>query len=270
MYGIASALFSGSDMAHVLLENVNVSYPIVQDYYKSIRRALLRLASGRRLYNDDGQTRAIHALKNVCFELKDGDRVGLVGRNGAGKSTLLRTIGGFIMPDSGKLAVTGETTALFSVAGGMDIERSGYDNIYLMGRLLGIPPKRMATHVADIEEFSELGPFLKMPVRSYSDGMKIRLGFTIVTCLHPEILLMDEAIGAGDAHFLEKAASRARQMYERASIMIMASHSVPILQSLCNKAIWLEQGHVKKFGGVQEVLGAYMDTVHHDAPMPSQ
>jgi ABC-type polysaccharide/polyol phosphate transport system ATPase subunit len=257
-------------MARILLENVNVSYPLVQDYYKSLRRAILRVASGGRLYNDDGQTRAIHALKNISFELKDGDRIGLIGRNGAGKSTLLRTIGGFLLPDSGNLTATGETTALFSVAGGMDIERSGYDNIYLMGRLLGIPRGRMATHVADIEEFSELGPFLKMPVRSYSDGMKIRLGFAVVTCVHPEILLMDEAIGAGDAHFLEKAALRAQRMYERASIMIMASHSIPILQSLCNKALWLEHGQVKKFGGVQEVAQAYMDSVHQDAPMHSQ
>ncbi len=244
-------------MSHIVVHNVNVHYPILQDHYMSIRRAMLRVITGGRLYRQDKDTKLVHALKDVCFELRDGDRVGLVGRNGAGKSTLLKTIGGFILPDNGNLHVSGVVTSLFSVNGGMDIERSGYDNVFLMGRLLGIHRKEMIKHLADIAEFSELGHFLKMPVRAYSDGMKVRLGVAIVTCIHPDILILDEAIGAGDAHFIEKTTQRAQKLYERANIMIMASHDPVILRRLCNKAIWLDQGKVIKTGPVEEVIEAY-------------
>ena len=182
----------------------------------------------------DSSLRVVHALKNISFELQDGDRIGLVGRNGAGKSTLLKTIGRFILPDTGILNVQGNVTSLFSINGGMDIERTGYDNAYLMGRLLGMrrADDEPAKTVKDIEEFSELGDFLTMPVRSYSDGMKVRLGFSIVTCLNPDILILDEAIGAGDAHFIEKATKRAQELYARANVIVMASHDQDIIRRL--------------------------------------
>src|ERR1700722_2635834 len=159
-------------MSHIILNNVNVHYPVLQDHYMSIRRAMLRRLTGGKMYAADAGGSVVHALKNISFEVKDGDRIALVGRNGAGKSTLLKTISGFILPDSGDLSVEGSITSLFSVNGGMDIERTGIDNIFLMGRLLGMRHIEMEKHLADIEDFSELGPFLRMPVRSYSDGMK--------------------------------------------------------------------------------------------------
>src|ERR1700722_12347620 len=159
-------------MSHILLHNVDVHYPVLKDHYMSIRRAALRKLSGGKMYREDAGVTVVHALKNISFEAKDGDRIALIGRNGAGKSTLLKTIGGFILPDGGAIDVEGSITSLFSVNGGMDIERSGYDNIFLMGRLLGMRHIEMEKHLADIEDFSELGPFLRMPVRSYSDGMK--------------------------------------------------------------------------------------------------
>ena len=244
-------------MSRISLSNVNVFYPVVQDHYLSIRRAVLRHATGGRLYAQDAGVKVVHALKDVSFTASDGDRIALVGRNGAGKSTLLKTIGGFILPDSGEMIVDGHVTALFSVNGGMDIERTGYDNIYLMGRLLGMGSKEMARHLPDIESFSELGTFLKMPVRSYSDGMKVRLGMAVVTCMTPDILVLDEAIGAGDAHFIEKATQRANELYNRAHIIIMASHDPNILRRLCNKAIWVDQGKIAMVGGVAEVMDAY-------------
>ena len=247
-------------MSRILLENVNVHYPVLQDHYRSIRRALLRKVSGGRMYGEDGHTNNVHALKNFNLELRDGDRVGLIGRNGAGKSTLLRTLGRFILPDSGKVSIEGNITSLFSVNGGMDIERSGFDNVFLMGRLLGMSRKEMEGHMQDIIDFSELGDFLSLPVRAYSDGMKVRLGVAVVTCVKPEILLLDEAIGATDAHFIEKTTKRAQQMYDHASIIVMASHSTEIITNLCNKALWIEHGSIVRFGGVGEVLGAYMDT----------
>lgn len=244
-------------MSHVILKDINIHYPVMQDSYMSIRRAFLRKVSGGKIYGQDGVSHVVHALKNISFELRDGDRVGLIGRNGAGKSTLLRTIGGFILPDSGHVDVSGSMTSLFSSSGGMDIERSGYDNIFLMGRLLGMNRGEMQRHVADIETFSELGEFLKMPIRSYSDGMRVRLGIAIVTCIHPDILVLDEAIGASDKHFIDKAKARAQTLYDRANIIVMASHSPGILQSLCNKAIWLDHGTIMKTGTVDEVLEAY-------------
>jgi ABC-type polysaccharide/polyol phosphate transport system ATPase subunit len=244
-------------MSKIFLENVNVFYPVANDHYRSIRRAALRALSGGRLYGEDRPPPAIHALKDITLELQDGDRVALVGRNGAGKSTLLKTIGKFVLPDAGVLRMEGGVTALFGVNGGLDIELSGYDNIFLMGRLLGMRRAEMNRHLKDIEEFSELGSFLNMPVRSYSDGMKVRLGFSIVTCLNPDILILDEAIGAGDAHFLDKAARRAQQLYARANIIVMASHDANIVRHLCNKAAWIDQGRLIKVGPVEDVLEAY-------------
>jgi ABC-type polysaccharide/polyol phosphate transport system ATPase subunit len=244
-------------MSRITLSNVNVHYPVLQDHYKSIRRAVLRRLSGGKLYGEDSGLHVVHALKDISFEAKDGDRIALVGRNGAGKSTLLKTISGFILPDSGALSVEGSITSLFSVNGGMDIERTGIDNVFLMGRLLGMRRTEMEKHLADIEDFSELGSFLRMPVRSYSDGMKVRLGVAVVTCIHPDILVLDEAIGAGDAHFIEKATQRAKKLYERASIIVMASHDPGILQHLCNKALWLDHGNIVKAGPVSEVVEAY-------------
>lgn len=247
-------------MSRILLENVNVHYPVMKDHYRSIRRAALRAVTRGRIYGEDAGASSVHALKNFNLDLRDGDRVGLIGRNGAGKSTLLRTLGRFILPDTGRIVVDGSITSLFSVNGGMDVERSGYDNVFLMGRLLGMSRKEMEGHMADIIDFSELGDFLALPVRAYSDGMKVRLGVAVVTCVKPEILLLDEAIGATDAHFIEKTTKRAQQMYDRASIIVMASHSTEIITNLCNKALWIEHGSIVKFGGVGEVLGAYMDT----------
>ena len=245
-------------MSGIHLERVNVHYPLLEDHYKSFRRAALRFVTGGRVYAEDGQSRVIHALKDVSIDIRDGDRVALVGRNGAGKSTLLKTIGGFILPDGGVFHVDGKVTSLFTVNGGMDIERTGYDNIYLVGRLYGIPHRQMKKYVADIEDFSELDKFLDMPLRSYSDGMKLRLGIAVVTCVHPDILVLDEALGAGDAHFIEKTTQRVHQFYERARIMIMASHDPSILKRLCNRGVWLDKGVVVKTGGIDEVLDAYM------------
>ncbi len=247
-------------MSRILLENVNVHYPVVKDHYRSIRRAVLRKATKGRLYSEDSGTVAVHALKDISLDLRDGDRVGLVGRNGAGKSTMLRTLGRFILPDSGKVTVDGTITSLFSVNGGMDVERSGYDNVFLMGRLLGMHRSEMEAHLPDIIEFSELAESMALPVRAYSDGMRVRLGVAIVTCVKPDILLLDEAIGATDAHFIEKTTRRAQQLYDRASIIVMASHSAEILHNLCNKALWLDHGSIMKYGSVTEVMDAYLST----------
>jgi ABC-type polysaccharide/polyol phosphate transport system ATPase subunit len=253
-------------MSRIRLENVNVHYPVLQDHYRSLRRAALRTITGGRMYQQDGVIKSVHALKNISLDFRDGDRVGLIGCNGAGKSTLLRTLGRFILPNDGKVYIDGHITSMFRTSSGMDMERTGYDNIFLMGRLLGMGHAEMEEHMNDIIEFSELGDFLRLPIRTYSAGMKVRLSIAIVTCVTPDILLMDEAIGAGDAHFLKKTTERAKKLYERASIIVMASHSKEIIRNLCNKAMWLDHGQIVMYGDTNEVMEAYINKTSHPDP----
>jgi ABC-2 type transport system ATP-binding protein/lipopolysaccharide transport system ATP-binding protein len=247
-------------MSRITLNHVNVYYPVIGDHYLSLRRAILRLASGGRLYRQDRDTQHVHALKDISLTIEKGDRVGLIGRNGAGKSTLLKTLGGFILPENGRLAIEGEVTMLADTQGGMDPERTGHENIFLVGRLRGLPRKEMARHVKEIEEFSELGRFLGMPLRSYSDGMKVRLAIAIITCLQPDILVLDEGIGAGDAHFIEKAAHRIESLYMRANILVIASHDPSILKRLCNKVAWIDRGRILQMGAVDATIDAYLES----------
>jgi ABC-type polysaccharide/polyol phosphate transport system ATPase subunit len=142
----------------------------------------------------------------------------------------------------------------------MDLERTGYHNIYYMGTLLGLSRKQIRSFIPDIEEFSELGEFLDMPVRTYSAGMKVRLGFAICTCIEPEILLLDEAIGAGDKHFIEKASSRAKALYEKAEILVLASHASDVIREFCNKVLWMHKGKIVMMGAVNDILHAYEHT----------
>ncbi|MEJ0009683.1 MAG: ATP-binding cassette domain-containing protein [Alphaproteobacteria bacterium] len=207
----------------------------------------------------------MQALSNVSFALENGDRLALIGPNGAGKTTLLKTLAGFLPVASGALTVKGEVTVLFNLTNGLDPEKTGYQNIRGMGLLLGMNNAQIAALVPEIEDFCELGEFLDLPVRMYSDGMKIRLAFAVSTSVHPDILVLDEAIGAGDAHFLKKATERAHALYDKARILVMASHSPDIVRNLCNKGLLLEHGEVKYFGDIEQALAIYQGQ-----PLPPQ
>lgn len=244
-------------MARIVLQNVDIHYPIYGDSHPLFRRALVNIVTGGKIYRDERKVPVVKALDNVTFTLNKGDRLGLVGTNGAGKSTLLKTLGQLYKPTHGTLHIDGKISALFDVCMGMEQERTGYHNIYYMGALLGLSKAKIKAFIPDIEEFSELGEFLSMPVRTYSAGMKVRLGFALCTCIDPTILLLDEAIGAGDKHFIEKAANRAKALYERAEILVLASHSAEVLKDFCNKALWLHHGKMVMMGEVNEVLEAY-------------
>ncbi|AZL15826.1 ABC transporter ATP-binding protein [Rickettsiales endosymbiont of Stachyamoeba lipophora] len=244
-------------MAKVVLKNIKVEYPIIGDHYNSLRRKLVSLTTGGLIFKDQKNSTIVCGISDLTLELNNGDRLGIIGHNGAGKSTLLKTIGGFLTPTAGQMVIEGHITTIFSICTGMDVERTGYDNIYYMGTLLGLRKKEINEIIPDIEEFTELGEFLNMPVRTYSDGMKIRLGFAISTAVRSEILLLDEAIGVGDARFIDKAAKRAKQFYDQASIMIITSHSINIVKEFCNKVLWLEKSQVRMLGEVNEVIDAY-------------
>ncbi len=245
-------------MARIVFDNVTLEYPVL-DSSRSFRTELRRTIGGAIRREGRSQTVTIVALDGVNLVAEKGDRIGLIGRNGAGKSTVLKIIAGIYPPTSGRLTVTGHVTPMLTIGLGMDPEETGFENIYTCGLLLGLSKKEIRARLDDIVEFSELGNFLDMPMRTYSQGMQMRLGFAIATSGNPEILLIDEVIGTGDAEFAAKAELRMRKFLEQASILCLASHSARLIETYCDKALWLDQGRVVAFGKVDEVLQRYED-----------
>ena len=246
-------------MTSVVLENVSVDFP-VYGAHRSLRRVLFERATGGLVQRGDRHhpdRLVIKALIDVSCELREGDRLGLVGHNGAGKSTLLKVIAGVYEPIAGRALVSGRVTPLFDSMPGLDPEDTGYENIITAGMLFGMSHSEIETRVPDVEEFSELGEYLALPVRTYSSGMTMRLGFALATAVEPGILLMDEGISAGDARFAERARRRLQQFISRSRIMVLASHSNDMIRSLCNKAALMQTGRVIAIGAVEDILQQY-------------
>ena len=229
-------------MSSIHLKHVSVEFPIYNAKAASLRHELFKVGAGALKLSPGIEYPVVKALDSVSLDVSKGERVGLIGRNGSGKSTLLSVLGGFCYPSSGTVAISGRSHALFSVSGGMDEELTGYENIELLALLNHLTKAEAANLLPDVESFTELGHYLNFPVRTYSAGMKMRLAFAVTTSINPEILLMDEAIGAGDDAFIEKAKKRATELYERSDILVMASHSADIIGSLCNRCILLDSG----------------------------
>jgi ABC-2 type transport system ATP-binding protein len=236
-------------MVEISLKNVSLDYPIYGSGPRMFTHKLLSLASAG-LVKSNEKYNYVRGLDNINLELKSGDRLGIIGGNGSGKTTLLRTLAGIYVPSAGIRKVKGRITTLISTGFGMEEEATGYQNIILGGIMLGFTKEFMLSKVADIEKFTELGDFLSMPIKTYSAGMRLRLAFAIVTCSEPEILLIDEGIGAGDAEFYEKAKERVKQFLNKASILVMASHSDDLLKQFCNKGIYMAKGKVEYSGSL--------------------
>jgi ABC-type polysaccharide/polyol phosphate transport system ATPase subunit len=244
-------------MASITLENVVLDFPIYGSQ-KSFRSVLKRAVGGliKREGRHDGHV-TVRALDNLSLTLKHGDRLGIIGHNGAGKSTLLRVCAGVFQPTTGRAVITGKISPLFNLAPGLDVDDTAYENIITCGLFLGMTPEEIARKSQDIEQFTELGEYLGLPVRTYSTGMLTRLSFAIGTAIDPEILLLDEGLGAGDARFAEKAKRRVDNLIERSSILILASHSDGLIQSMCNRAILMDSGRIVMDGPVKDVLTTY-------------
>ncbi len=202
----------------------------------------------------------IEALRDITLTLEHGARVGLVGHNGAGKSTLLRLLSGIYEPTRGSATIRGRVAPVFDLGVGMDPEISGLENIVVRGLFLGMTRKQMEARVDDIADFTELGDFLRMPLRTYSTGMRVRLALGVVTSIDPEILLLDEGIGAVDAAFLEKSKRRLSELVDRAGLLVFASHSDEFLRELCDTAIWMEHGRIRERGDLETVLDHYRES----------
>ena len=246
-------------MTSIVLDRVTVEFPIYNARGRSLKTELLRRTVGGHIESADDSHVAIRALRDISLTLKEGDRLGLVGHNGAGKSTLLRVLSGVYEPPIGTVTIDGAVSALTDMMMGMDVEATGYENIILRSVFLGVPPDQAKRSVAEIEEFSELGNFLHLPLRTYSSGMMLRLAFAVTTAVTPEILIMDEIIGAGDAAFFDKAEKRLNRIIGDSHILVVASHSEFTLQRFCNKAALLKEGQLVMVGSVDEVLAAYRD-----------
>ena len=240
----------------IATENAWVEFPIFDAKSRSLKKTFLGKAGGT-IGRNTSNVLVIEALKDITLSLKTGDRVGLVGHNGAGKSTLLRLLSGIYEPTRGKAIVNGRVAPIFDLGVGMDPEISGYENIVIRGLFLGETRKKMLSKVDEIAEFTELGEYLSMPLRTYSTGMRVRLAMGVVTSIDPEILLLDEGIGAVDAEFLKKAQTRLQSLVERSGILVFASHSTEFLARLCKSAMWIDHGTIKMVGGIEDVVRAY-------------
>jgi ABC-2 type transport system ATP-binding protein/lipopolysaccharide transport system ATP-binding protein len=243
--------------AFMKLHDVTVEFPIYGTSSRSLKKTLVHYGSGGRISQDANDRICVQALRNVTLAFEHGDRVALVGPNGAGKTTLLRVLAGIYEPTFGTYIRKGRVVPLFEASLGIDIESTGYENITLRGLLLGLDTAQIREKTEEIADFTELGEYLSMPARTYSSGMLLRLAFGISTSIHPEILVMDEWIGVGDAHFIQKAEARMNSVVDRSSIVVIASHAEDIVKRLCTKAVYLEGGEVKSVGPTEQVLQEY-------------
>jgi ABC-type polysaccharide/polyol phosphate transport system ATPase subunit len=248
-------------MVSIAIDGIGLRYPVAKTYSLSMLRPGARAAAqpaggsvGGAIAGTSGK-RYVEALQAVSFALDAGDRLALVGANGSGKTTLLKVLYGIYPPTSGRMRIEGRVDALFNINLGFRREATGRRNIYLRGLINGWKPETIRASMDDIVAFSELGDFIDMPFKTYSQGMAARLAFAVATTLEPEILLMDEWIGAGDPAFQAKARERMTALADKAGIIVLASHNHALLKNTCNKALKLEHGKVVAFGPVGEVLG---------------
>ena len=245
-------------MVSIDVRGACVNFPIFDAKTRSLKKALLGTVgrAGGKI-GMDAKVPVIEALRDITLSLRHGDRVGLIGHNGAGKSTLLRLLSGIYEPTMGVSRIVGKVAPVFDLGVGMDPEISGYENIIIRGLFLGMTRKQMQARVDDIAEFTELGDYLSMPLRTYSTGMRVRLALGVVTSIDPEILLLDEGIGAVDAAFLDKARDRLHDLVRRSGILVFASHSDDLLIEWCSTAIWLEEGRLRDQGTASDVVARY-------------
>ena len=231
-------------MAHIVFDHVSVDFPIYNAKNRSLKNTVMQAATGGKVsFGAEGTI--VRSLDDVSFTLQDGDRVGLVGHNGAGKSTLLRTLSRVYEPTSGYAQIEGEIGSLVDISLGIDAEATGRENIFIRGALLGLRRKEIEKRFDEIVEFSDLGSFVDMPVRTYSSGMHLRLAFAVATIIRPEILLMDEWLSVGDAAFNAKAEARLTELVQSSRILVLASHSRELIEKTCNRALWFEHGKLK-------------------------
>jgi len=256
-------------MPRLTLDSINVDFTIYQMSARSWRQTLFRAAVGGVVGTSETSGRVVvKALQDISLELRSGCRLALMGHNGAGKTTLLRTLAGIYHPTAGRIEVEGRRVPLFDIGLGLDEEATGYENIKLRGLLLGFNNEQIEYKMQEIADFSGLGNFLDLPVRTYSSGMMMRLMFSIAVSIEAEILLMDEWIAAGDQDFIQHANDRLNALIDRSHILVFASHNTDLLQSLCNRALVLDGGRIVFDGPIKAGVAHYLGLRHREAHEP--
>lgn len=247
---------------YIKLSNIYLDYPSSPYNATTMKEFLFNIV---RRKGNKGVIRDVHALKNLNLTINEGERVGIIGSNGAGKSTLLKLIAGIYPPVSGNIHVNGNIQSLFDLSLGFDGYGTGRENIYYRSYLLGHTPKTVKENIDSIIEFADLGEFIDYPIRTYSAGMQMRLAFAVSTTLKGDILLLDEAIGAGDASFMVKVKQRILEMVENSKIMVLVSHDMNTVKQLCSRVLWLKNGQIEMDGSPNEVVEKYLEYVYSDS-----
>lgn len=235
----------------IQVKDVSMHFNLMEEKVDSIKEYIVKLLKGKLLYND------FVALDHVSFEVNKGDILGLIGFNGAGKSTMLKILAGVLTPTSGTVKVKGSVAPLIEVGAGFDPELTARENIYLNGAILGFSKSFLDKKFASIIEFAELQNFVNVPVKNFSSGMYARLGFSIATAVQPDILIVDEVLSVGDFRFQEKCEKRIREMIQDDVTIILVSHDMGMIESLCNKVVWLDHGTIKDIGDTDIVCEDY-------------
>ncbi len=250
-------------MPHISIDHLSVDFVIYGTNSRSLKKQLVAQATGGRVLKGAHDAVSVRAIDDLSLEIAHGDRIGLVGHIGSGKSTLLRVLAGIYKPTAGSVTITGKVGALFAPSAGMDPESTGIENIYLRGYLLGLRKAEISRHIEDIATFTQLGDFLGLPLRTYSAGMFARLAFAVSTIIRPDILLLDEDIGASDAAFFDRMQARLTSFVKEASILVIASHNPSIVNRFCTKRLRLNQGKVV---AIEEVTAAEAEAAMPKAP----
>lgn len=241
-------------MSYIRATNLVVDFPIYDASQRSLRKAFISAATGGAIKHEGQHRVIIRPLDRISVDFREGDRVGLVGHNGAGKTTLLRVLNGVYEPVGGSLDIQGRIASLLDITNGFDPDSTGYENIVLRGLMMGVKPNELRPKMAEIAEFSGLGEYLGLPLRTYSSGMIVRLAFAVSTSVNADILLMDEWLSVGDAEFNEKASQRLHELINKTAIIIIASHDIAMLERVCNRIIRLEHGKIIEDGQMPHPL----------------
>lgn len=240
-----------NDKMMIKVDNVSMKFNLSSEKFDSFKEYVIKSIKNQVSFEE------FWALKNVSFEVKKGDALGLIGLNGSGKSTMLKTIAGVLKPTEGTVQVNGTVAPLIELGAGFDMDLTARENVFLNGALLGYPRKEMEKYYDDIVEFSELQNFMDVPVKNFSSGMISRLGFAIATIGVPDILIVDEVLAVGDFRFQEKCEKRIQTMIDKGTTILFVSHSIAQVKKICNKIVWLENGHMKRFGSAEEICKEY-------------
>lgn len=242
----------------IRVTNLSMDFKYSKDKIDSLKEYIIRT-----IKRDKRKSRKVRVLDNINFEVKRGEKLGILGFNGAGKSTLLKIISGIYEPSEGEVKINGKIAPLLELSAGFDKNYTGRDNIYLNGAFLSMDKKYLDSKIDEIIEYSELGEYIDVPIKNYSKGMKAKLGFSIATLIEPDILIIDEILSVGDIKFRKKSGKKINEMMAEGVTVILVSHSIRQVKRICDRCIWIDDGKLVMEGPAEEVCNAYIEDANY-------